>query len=42
MGAEGCCRRAQSERKLVRYIHRNPLKAGLVETLDDYPWSRHS
>jgi hypothetical protein len=25
-----------------RYIYRNPLKAGLVETLDDYPWSRQS
>jgi REP element-mobilizing transposase RayT len=26
---------------LVRYIHHNPLKAGLVKTLKDYPWSSH-
>ena len=26
---------------LVRYIHRNPLKAGLVEALEAYPWSSH-
>jgi REP element-mobilizing transposase RayT len=25
----------------VRYIHRNPLKAGLVETLDAHKWSSH-
>lgn len=27
--------------ELVRYIHRNPLRAGLVEKLDDYEWSSH-
>ena len=27
--------------ELVRYIHRNPLKAGLVETLNKYKWSSH-
>ena len=27
--------------ELVRYIHRNPLKAGLVEDLNDYDWSSH-
>jgi len=27
--------------KLVRYIHRNPLKAGVVEALNAYPWSSH-
>ncbi len=27
--------------QLVRYIHRNPLKAGLVDTLDKYKWSSH-
>jgi REP element-mobilizing transposase RayT len=27
--------------QLVRYIHRNPLKAGLVEKLDSYAWSSH-
>ena len=28
--------------QLVRYIHRNPIKAGLVETLDAYKWSSHN
>lgn len=31
--------------ELVRYIHLNPLRAGLVTTLDDldrYPWSGHA
>ena len=27
--------------QLVRYIHRNPLRAGLVENLDQYTWSSH-
>src|SRR4030042_5741019 len=27
--------------QLVRYIPRNPLEAGLAQTLDDYPWSSH-
>jgi len=27
--------------QLVRYIHRNPLRAGLVEKLSKYPWSSH-
>jgi hypothetical protein len=27
--------------QLVRYIHRNPLKAGLVKRLDRYAWSSH-
>ncbi len=27
--------------QLVRYIHRNPLAAGLAETLENYPWSSH-
>jgi REP element-mobilizing transposase RayT len=27
--------------ELVRYIHRNPLEAGLVENLQKYPWSSH-
>ena len=26
---------------LVRYIHHNPLKAGLAKSLDDFPWSSH-
>ena len=26
---------------LVRYIHRNPLRAGLVEDLSSYEWSSH-
>ena len=27
--------------ELVRYIHRNPLRAGIVTRLKDYPWSSH-
>jgi len=27
--------------QLVRYIHRNPLRAGLVEKLNQYEWSSH-
>ena len=27
--------------QLVRYIHRNPLRAGLVTALSEYPWSSH-
>lgn len=27
--------------QLVRYIHSNPLKAGLKETLNNYQWSNH-
>ena len=27
--------------QLVRYIHRNPERAGIVEKLDQYQWSSH-
>lgn len=27
--------------ELVRYIHRNPLEAGMVDRLNKYPWSSH-
>jgi len=27
--------------QLVRYIHLNPVRAGMVATLDEYPWSSH-
>ena len=27
--------------ELIRYIHRNPLRGGLVKTLDRYRWSSH-
>jgi putative transposase len=27
--------------QLVRYIHRNPIRAGVVDQLDNYPWSSH-
>jgi putative transposase len=27
--------------ELVRYIHRNPLEAGMVDKLQKYPWSSH-
>jgi REP element-mobilizing transposase RayT len=26
---------------LVRYIHRNPIRAGMVDRLEDYAWSSH-
>ena len=26
---------------VIRYIHKNPLKAGIVESLGDYPWSSY-
>ena len=29
-------------KELVRYIHQNPLRAGIVEELIDYRWSSHS
>jgi REP element-mobilizing transposase RayT len=28
--------------QLVRYIHRNPLKAGIVDHPEAYPWSSHN
>ena len=28
--------------EVLRYIHRNPLAAGLVRQLDEYPWSSHA
>ncbi len=27
--------------RLLRYIHRNPLRAGLVQRIEDYEWSSH-
>ena len=27
--------------ELVRYIHRNPLRSGLVDKMDPYSWSSH-
>ncbi len=27
--------------ELIRYIHRNPLRAGLVKRLEDYRWTSH-
>jgi len=27
--------------ELVRYIHRNPLRAGITDKLKDYSWSSH-
>lgn len=27
--------------ELLRYIHLNPVRAGMVECVDDYPWSSH-
>lgn len=28
--------------EVMRYIHRNPLSAGLIQHLDEYPWSSHA
>jgi len=28
--------------EVLRYIHNNPLRAGMVETIDDYVWSSHN
>ena len=28
-------------KELVRYIHLNPLRAGLVDAIEDYPWCGH-
>lgn len=39
------CQAEEYFQQLVRYIHRNPLRAGLVKTLaelDRYPWCGHS
>ncbi|MFO7607352.1 MAG: transposase [Desulfurivibrionaceae bacterium] len=27
--------------EVLRYIHRNPIQAGIVDNLDDYSWSSH-
>lgn len=27
--------------ELLRYIHRNPIKAGIADNLDNYPWCSH-
>jgi putative transposase len=27
--------------RVIRYIHRNPKKAGIVKKLENYPWSSH-
>ena len=27
--------------KLVRYVHSNPIRSGLVDSLENYPWSSH-
>lgn len=26
---------------VIRYIHQNPLKAGIVDSIDQYQWSSH-
>ena len=28
--------------RLLRYIHRNPIRAGIVTSLEDYQWSSHN
>jgi hypothetical protein len=32
----------EGAKEVLRYIHRNPLRAKLVENLDDWPWSSHA
>ncbi|SLL19596.1 Transposase and inactivated derivatives [Mycobacteroides abscessus subsp. abscessus] len=32
---------AQYELEVNRYIHLNPIRAGMVETLEEYPWSSY-
>jgi hypothetical protein len=27
--------------ELLRYVHLNPVRAGMVRTVDEYPWSSH-
>ncbi|MCD6581014.1 MAG: transposase [Desulfuromusa sp.] len=27
--------------ELVRYIHRNPVRAGIIDNIEQYPWSSH-
>ena len=27
---------------LMRYIHQNPIRAGLVDNIEDYPWSSYN
>lgn len=31
----------EGAKEVLRYIHRNPLRAKLVENADDWPWSSH-
>ena len=28
--------------ELLRYIHRNPVRANMCQTVEDYPWSSHA
>jgi REP element-mobilizing transposase RayT len=35
------CEKALYALELVRYIHLNPVRAGLVATPDDWPWTSH-
>lgn len=35
------CERDSYLLELVRYIHLNPVRAGLTRNLNDYPWSSH-
>jgi len=35
------CRDVQSVREKINYCHNNPVKAGLVSTPNDWPWSSY-
>ena len=35
------CNKEEYLLNLIKYIHNNPVRAGLVERADEYPWSSH-
>ena len=36
------CEKDEYLLSLIKYIHFNPVKAGIVKTMDDYKWSSHN
>src|SRR5262245_33105291 len=36
-----CARRTNTSSTLVRYVHLNPVRAGLAARAEDYPYSDH-
>ncbi len=35
------CEKEEYLLNLIKYIHRNPIRAALIEEIDEYPWSSH-